>query len=223
MFSGRQKQIKAVALFLIFSLAQVYVQLSLAQTVGAIKNVLQQSQQTVGRLSTRGNRPILVNGNKASTGETILDGALLETSDCVTATVHLPLMGEVDLATNTTATINYSAGRVRVTLKQGCVRVRVEQAIDVVIETPDGKSTTATEPDAANRKRAEVCFPAGVNSDFSPTCIGAPIIIGGILTAGVPLVAGLILGGSRGSSSASCVRGENSSFSTPTDIANQCQ
>jgi hypothetical protein len=221
MISGRQKLIKAVALFLVCSLLQLYTGLSLAgpDEATAENAPSPRAQQNVGRLSTRGNKAILVNGNKADTGATILDGALLETTDCVTATVNIGAISQVDLATNTIATINYSDDKVKVTLKQGCVIVRADQAVNITIETPDGIQTPAVQPDASNRKRVEVCYPSGIKSDFTPSCIGAPLIIGGTIVGAVALLGALTIGGS----STACARGENSSLTAPPDSFDQCQ
>jgi hypothetical protein len=218
MVSGRQKYIKAVALLLVFSLIQLYVHLSLAGGPEEAVNKTQ-AQQNFSKLWTYRNKSILVNGNKAETGATILDGALLETSDCVTARVYIGTTDEVELATNTTATINYSDGKLKVTLKKGCIIERAASLTNATVDTPDGKSTSPTEPDSfKNRKRVEVCFPDGVKSDFTPSCGPTPFLIWGSVIGGVTAtVAALALGGSRGTSTTTCVRGEDTSLISPTD------
>ena len=207
MIPKKQKVTKALALFLAFSISQLYV-LSSAYA----QDTATPAPQILGKLFTSGNRDILVNKNEASTGATILDGALLETSDCVTATVRLGPLDEINLATNTIAVINYSSGKVQVTLKQGCARVRVQQSVDGTILTPDGRTTAATQPDTQSRQLAEVCYqPAGNKSDFHPFCAFGfpPIYIGGLVTAVGGVIAFVTI------SSRKSVGAQNASFSEP--------
>ena len=139
----------------------------------------------IGRLEVHQGNHITVDDRDTETGTTFLDGQTIKTGDCKTATVHLlPVgisnsgaseLGQVDLAANTTATINYTAGSVRVTLTRGCARVRISQAIAGTINTPDGVSTPATQPEPPDRKRAEACYPSNEKRDYSPTCV-PPIV-----------------------------------------------
>src|SRR6266513_3433430 len=89
----------ATALLLIFSVAQVYVQVSFAGPNS--KSVSTPGpQQFTAILTTRGNRPITINGVSAIGGATILTGAVIETPDQVGATINLGSLGGVDLAPN---------------------------------------------------------------------------------------------------------------------------
>lgn len=215
MILKKQKVVKAVALFLAFSTFQLYAQ------VGAMAGPdVEQGQdsatsapQNVGKLSTSGNKNILVDKNEANTGATILSGATLETPDCVTATVRMGPLDEVNLGTNTIAVVEYSESRVRVVLKQGCARLRVGPNVEGVIETPDGKSTPVTQPDTSNRRLAEVCYlPSGIKSEFYPICGIPPLVMGGIvggIVAGVVGILSLV-------TASSDARAENASFSEPT-------
>jgi hypothetical protein len=116
------------------------------------------------------------------------------------------------LASNTVVVINFSDGRVRVTLKQGCVRVLAGEGTEGAVETPDGKLVTATQLDATDRKRAEVCYPDGSRSDFSPTCKAA---------GGVPLpwIVGLGLGSLGGVLALVAVSGSGAAGENPSDTA----
>lgn len=143
------------------------------------------SSQVSGRLSTRGNRSIVVNGNNTEPGATILDGATIETPDGTGATVNLGALGEIDLAPNTVAVINYSNGQVKVTLKRGCAIVRSRQGVAGAIETPDGTNVPADQPDGNNRK-ADVCFPLGATTP--------------VVNAGAAANAGAGAGGGAGTS-----------------------
>ena len=214
MILKRQKLVKVVALFLAFSIFQLYVRVNAASA----QEPATPAPQNIGKLSTTDNKDILVNKNEADTGATILDGALLETSDCVSATVRFGPLDEVNLGTNTIAVINYSDGKVKVSLKQGCARVLVGPNSNGTIETPDGKSMPATQPESSNRQRAEVCYPSGARSDFDPRCKPIPPVGGGGVFS-VPVIGGIVAGVVgvivlvAASSSSS---GDNASFSAPT-------
>src|SRR5918912_4063 len=80
------------------------------------------------------------------------------------------------------------------------------------LQTPDGKLVTATQLDATDRKRAEVCYPDGSRSDFSPTCKAA---------GGVPLpwIVGLGLGSLGGVLALVAVSGSGAAGENPSDTA----
>jgi hypothetical protein len=222
MILKRQKLVKAVALLLAFSVFQLYAQANRVVAAGpetSIQDPATPAPQATGKLSTTANRNILVDRNEASTGATILDGATLQTSDCVSATVRFGPLDEVSLGINSVAVINYGAGKLRVTLKQGCAIVRTGPDVEGTIDTPDGKSTSATQPDSSNRRSTEVCYPSGTAREFNPICAGgatAPSAPSAgtptgrwILLSVVGAVAALVAVAASGS-------GENSSFSAPS-------
>jgi hypothetical protein len=156
---------KYVALLLVFALFS----LTLERTFAAPLSSVTAAPQLVGKLSTRGNRSIVVNGNNTEAGASILDGATIETPDGTGATISLGSLGEIDLAPNTVAELHYvpeqgPAGQVRLKIKHGCAIVRVKQGVIGSIETPDGTVTTADQPDNGKRKLADVCFPLGATT-----------------------------------------------------------
>ena len=217
MISNQSQLTKAVALMLVASFFQVYVQSGAAQVSDATQNTASQSTQILGRLYTSGNRDILVDREKADTGTTILDGATLETPDCTTAITYIgqldiiTLYNEVRLATNTIVVINYSADKVKVTLKEGCVKLLTKQGVEGTIETPDGKITPASQPDGSGRNRAEVCYGDTRNSTFDPSCLPLAIIW-------IPAISGggfLTLLAVSAITSPSVLPGENPSLSAP--------
>ena len=206
----KQKVVKAVALLLAFSIFQLYTHAGAVGSDVETQDPATSALQTPGILSTSGNRDILVDKNEADTGATILNGALLETSECVSATVRFGPLDEVNLATNTIAVINYGDGKVKVTLKRGCARVRVQRSVEGTIETPDGKTTPATQPDTRNRQIAEVCYlPAGIKSDFHPVCGFALLVLGSTGGAAAGVVALVAISPSR------AIGAEGASFSAP--------
>lgn len=210
MILRQPKVIKSIVPLLVLCISQVYVQASLTTPSSPVQQPSTQAIPMIGRLEVHKGKHTQVDGNDAETGQTILDGQTLETSACTTATVHLlPVgttgneLGQVDLAANTKAVIHYNAGKVNVTLERGCARVRVQQGIDGLIGTPDGKTITATQPDTLDRRRAEVCYPQGNNQDFEPLCIPPIVWIFG--AAGVAGTVAAIV----------APRGDNPSSSTP--------
>jgi hypothetical protein len=190
---------------LVVAVIQLYLQAgTIASTVYAQDAA---SPQTSGILHTTGNRDIQADKSDVSTGATILDGMMLETSDCVAATVRWSPLQEVQLATNTIATVYHAEGKVRVVVKQGCAIARGGQGDEVTIETPDGKRTTATQTDGAGRKSVQVCYPAEARYDFHPSCFAAAKV-GGILAGAAGVIIALVLVGSSS-------RGENPSSMLP--------
>jgi hypothetical protein len=163
MKASRQTHRKTTALLLVFALFGLSLQAGFAAPT-ARTSAAPSAAQVSGRLSTRGNRAIVVNGNNTEAGATILDGATIETPDGTGATIDLGPLGDIDLAPNTVAVISFSDGKIKVTLKRGCAIVRKKEGVDGSIETPDGSTTPADQPDSGNRKRADVCFPVGATT-----------------------------------------------------------
>src|SRR5258708_21181068 len=127
-----QRRTKLVVAILVFSVALIYVPLNLRTTLA--QGVPSSAVPMIARLEVHQGKHIKVDQNDAESGYTILDGQVLETSDCTTASVRLlPVtivgsalteIGQVDLAANTQDVFNYTAGRVKVMCDSGCPRVR---------------------------------------------------------------------------------------------------
>ena len=84
----RRNGSRAVAALLLFAIAQVGLQVGLAEpNKTTVTTAI--PQQVVGRLTTRNNQPITVNGLSANTGASILTGETLETGADQSATVDL--------------------------------------------------------------------------------------------------------------------------------------
>src|SRR4051794_15103635 len=98
MKSGYHSQRKMIALLLVFALFDLSARAAFAAPALSTTTA---AAQVSGRLSTRGNRAIVVNGNNTEAGATILDGATIETPDGTGATIDLGPLGQVDLAPNT--------------------------------------------------------------------------------------------------------------------------
>jgi hypothetical protein len=159
------KALKALALFLVFALAQVYV-----HTTFAGPSVLKKTEattsllpQATGKLVTRGNQSVLVNGTSASTGASILTGATIETGDGVGATINLGPLGSVDLAPNTKLELQYDEGGIKLRLISGCTILRNKRGKGGEISTDQGVAIKdeGSSSSGGGGVPLDVCFPAG--------------------------------------------------------------
>jgi len=147
----------ATGLLLLFSICcLVYVQVSLA---GPNAKNAAGPQQFTAILTTRGNRPITINGVSAIGGATILTGAVIETPDQVGATIHLGPLGTLDIAPNTKLILEFDQNaNVRVTVVQGCAILRARKGTTAEVATSQG---TAGITDPATGGVLDICFPPG--------------------------------------------------------------
>ncbi len=100
----------------------------------------QTGAQLVGRLITRERKPITVNGTIVSTDATILTDSRIQTPDGVGATIILENLATIEIGPNTDLVLDFSSGRVRLDIKQGCVRrTRIEEGVDYSELTPTGE------------------------------------------------------------------------------------
>jgi hypothetical protein len=185
------KALKAIALFLVFAIAQISAQIGLAEPLSARASLkLQQPRIVVARLVTTRDQPITVNGATAATGATILTGATIKTGDAVGATINLGPLGTVDLAPNTEIRLEFSEdGKIKVTLIVGCVVVTAKKKTEGEIETEQGGTQAKT--DKAAGGVLDACFPPGA--------IGPTVGQGAAASAG----AGALGGGSAGAAAVS--------------------
>ena len=198
------KALKALAVILAFTFAQVYVNAALPEPPPAGGA----PQQTLtARLTTRNNQPITVNGISASTGATILTGATIETPDQVGATIDLGDAGIVELEPNSKIQIDFDEnGNVRVKVLRGCAATRKK---DNVINELPGELELYTDVDSEKtdkKKRRHVAGCLLPNGQLGS--------LGGGISAGT--VAGLgILGTGIGILGATLSRGGTTSGSSP--------
>lgn len=92
-----------------------------------------------GKLKTRDNKPITVNGNKVNPGIAIFSGSQIESPDGVGATIELGALGRLDMAPLTSVTLSFSAGNVHVALKSGYVVLTTKKGVKGSVITLDGK------------------------------------------------------------------------------------
>lgn len=112
--------------------------------------------QFAGKLVTRGNQPVLVNGYIVGTGTTILTGATVQTFNSTKATVRLGTLGTFELSPNSTATLAFSGDQVTGMLKRGCAMLTTNPSVAGTLGTPDG---LLTKTDFTKLSTVNVCVP----------------------------------------------------------------
>ena len=131
---------RAIAALLLFSIAQIGLQVGFAEpnnttTATAVP------QQVIARLTTRNNLPITVNGLSANTGATILTGATIETGADTSATVNLGPLGTLDIDPNTKLVLTYDDdGNVKALIIFGCAVLTAKEKTKGEVVTEQGKS-----------------------------------------------------------------------------------
>ena len=173
MSPGRRTAFKSIAILLALSMTQLCVQVGLA----APTTSLGPQRLIAARLTTTGNRPILVNGTSMSSGATILTGAKLETGDQVGATVDLGDLGELQLGPNTTVVLDFDENGYKVRILAGCAVATGRRNKQVIVETEQGEAGRNNSGGALN-----FCWLNGTLSPGAATNVGAGA---GVATASV--------------------------------------
>lgn len=139
MIQKPQRAASAIAILLIFSLSQIYVHANLAVTGPATKTA-PATPLRAGKLTTRGNNPITLNGNPTAPGTTVLSGSQLQTPAGVGASVQLGRLGLLRIAPETTLTLNFDDESINVSLASGYVSLMTNAGVKGSVTTPDGKT-----------------------------------------------------------------------------------
>lgn len=165
----RRNGSRAIAALLIFFIAQIGLQVGLAEpTVTTTATPI--LPQAVGRLTTSNNQPIQVNGNSAATGASIVSGATLETGANQSATVNLGALGSVEISPNTRVVLTFDdQGNVKAVVAFGCVKVIANTNATGEVATDQG-SAGKTNP--ATGGELEISYKPGT----------APVIGQGVCT-----------------------------------------
>ena len=201
---------KAIAVFVAFAVAQISIQLSFAGTVSPSYATLVQ-QQLVVRVTTSGNRPILVNGNSTASGGSLATGAIIETPDGVSATIDLGPLGTLDLAPNTKVVLEFECPpppptppapgtepepcKVKVKVLAGCVVLKTKKGTQGQIDT-EQQDKVQESNNKGGGAPLNFCTPgagAGAAAAAAATTAGgigagtiaAVVIAGGLLTGGL--------------------------------------
>ena len=131
---------RAIAALLLFSIAQIGLQVGFAEPNNTTAATAV-PQQVIARLTTRNNLPITVNGLSATTGATILTGATIETGADTSATVNLGPLGTLDIDPNTKLVLTYDDdGNVKALIIFGCAVLTAKEKTKGEVATEQGKS-----------------------------------------------------------------------------------
>jgi hypothetical protein len=185
---------RAIAALLLFLIAQIGLQVGLAEPT--IPNTaISIPLQAAGRLITSNNQPIQVNGLNASTGASILSGATLETGANQSATVNLGSLGAVEIGPGSKVVLTFDEqGTIKALVMVGCVKVSARPNTTGEIATDQG---SAGKTDPATGGDIEVRYQPGttpaIGQGVCSTGAGAPADAGaaaagqgGLFGLGVP-------------------------------------
>ncbi len=149
---SQEMAFKAIATFLVFAIVQVSVQLGFAEANPA--NAA--PQKLIARLSVRGNDSININGNRATTGASIVTGTLVETAADQGATIHIGQFTTVEVGANTRLRVDFDDnGNTTIRLIAGCVILRTREKSEGEIMLDTG---TAGKTDRNKGGMLDVCW-----------------------------------------------------------------
>jgi hypothetical protein len=210
--------VTAAALFLVFSVTQVYVGVSFAgpqPTVAVTAPAAAAPQQVTGILTTESNKSIIVNGATAISGATVLNGATIETPEGVGATVSLGSMGEIKIDPNTRLKLEFVDGKITITVLQGCVNLHTRKGTSGELDngngTPTGK-TTSTKDGVVSYCTAGAIPTAATAGGAAGAGAAAG---GGLFGLGTAATVAIIAGGATAVIVPIALRGSNPSPSAP--------
>ena len=160
MNSLSRKILKMISVMAAVCLLQVYVFAGATTPNVAAANPNATSNANslmLGRLMLAGTESILVNGNSANSGTTILSGSQLQTPEDVEATVQLGSAGKLYIQPNTNLTVTFDKTNVDVKVAAGSAFVAANAGVMSSVTTPDGKtSTTGGEPGVPQAGRSNL-------------------------------------------------------------------
>lgn len=184
MHAMRRKAAGALALLLSISVLQLSARAAFPPEVAA------RLQGTLtGQLFTRGGQPVSVNGVQTNSGATIMSGATIQTPDLVGATVILGILGSLDVAPNTKLQVEFGRdGKVKVTLVEGCVILRVNRGNYGAVHNAAGDLIASNDPGRLEETALDVCLPRGAPSPIvnqgAAANAGAGAEVGGVAGGG---------------------------------------
>src|SRR5713226_3888227 len=97
----------AFALLLAFAATHINLAISSAKSDDLVKPPAPEPPPITAILTTKGNRPITVNGAQVVSGATIVAGSIIETPDLVGGTINLGSLSNLEIAPNTKLTIDF--------------------------------------------------------------------------------------------------------------------
>ena len=169
MKSGYQRIKIVTAFFLIFAVTYVYFDMSVAKAATLTEPLAPGPPPITAILTTRGNRPITVNGANSISGATILTGSIIETPDQVGGVINLGSLSNLEIEPNSKVKLEFDEnGNLKVTVMRGCATARTKKNVVAQIDTELG---VAGKTDPKKRGFLGVCFPPGATA---PTVTTAP-------------------------------------------------
>ncbi|MDX6710238.1 MAG: hypothetical protein QOH96_1254 [Blastocatellia bacterium] len=153
----------------------------------------------MGKLRTRGNKPVSVNGHKVATGSTVISGARIESQEAVGATIEIANVGRVDIAPNSVLTVAFDGARIDVRLEKGYVILTTKIGVDGTVVTSEG---TISKTDPSRESSVAGRTANGMNPNVAATAgagrsrVKPSTIVGGI--GAVASGTGAIVGATRG-------------------------
>jgi hypothetical protein len=161
----------------------------------------------MGRLKTRDNKPVTVNGNKANSGTTLLSGSEIQCPDKVGATLDLGTLGRIDIAPKSDLKVSFTNTTVSVELRSGYVVLTTNKGVSGTVNTNDGEAFHTN----SSMNSSVIAKTKGVNGPETAASVGASH--GGISTGAAVGIAG---GGAAlvGGAAATKTGGRGSEMST---------
>lgn len=152
----------------------------------------------MGKLKTRDNKPVMVNGKKATSGTTMLSGSEIQSPEQVGATVDLGALGRIDMAPKSDLTLTFDAASVSVQLRSGYVVLTTNKDISGQVTTPEGKvfrTDSSKMSSVVARTKDSVGPETAVGAKSGGISTGAAVGVGG---AGAAVVGGAAAAKSSG-------------------------
>ena len=163
----------------------------------------------MGKLRTRNNKPVTVNGSNVTSGTTIMSGAQIQCPEKIGATVDLGSLGRLDIAPKTDLTLTFDSTKITVDLRSGYLVLTTKPGINGAVNTLEGK-VFATDPAKLSSVIARTSNAEGPETSAQ---IGAGSGgLGSGATAGIAGAAAEVIGGAAAAKSG---RGSNLSSDNP--------
>jgi hypothetical protein len=118
-----------------------------------------------------------------------MSGATIQTPDLIGATVALGILGFLDIAPNTKLQVEFGRdGKVKVTLVEGCVILRINRGNYGAIHNAAGDVIVSNDPGRMEESSLDVCLPKGAPSAVvnqgAASNAGAGAEVGGVAGGG---------------------------------------
>ena len=142
-----EKKIQTITVFLLICLSNAYVSAAVPDenipvediSVENIAVAAKGKKLSAGILNTFGARLVLVNGNAAFDGMTILSGVGIKTGKNSGATIDLRQIGIIELSSESSVKLVFTAGRIDLQLLSGKAKLTAFKGIAGSLTGPDGK------------------------------------------------------------------------------------